>query len=302
MTMTSYPAIARFAVAGLVGIAACGTVGDNLPTTTNSIKSPTSARFAVGEVTNATPELGKLKICKTGNASGVFALIREQFGSPGAGYLFDLLPSPTLDPGECRVVAEDNGGDQIGSRLRITETSLGFASVSGQRIDQEVGGTATTISALTFANGGEIVINIYHGATITFVNHVEENGCTYTQGWYKNEKHVWPSGSITRGSSFDGGASHASILDTPPRGNVYYILAHQYITALLNVQGGASSTDIADELDDAADYFAAASPNNPLPAGWTKDEVTALATALDEYNNGITGPGHCDDEVLEVVD
>ena len=31
--------------------------------------------------------------------------------------------------------------------------------------------SATTITALTFANGGEVVVNIYHGAMITFVNH-----------------------------------------------------------------------------------------------------------------------------------
>jgi hypothetical protein len=168
MTTMSFSKITSFAVAGLFGLAACSTVGDNLPTT---IKSPTSARFHIGEATTATPELGKLKICKEGNAPGVFALIREQFGSPGPGYLFDLLSNLTLDPGQCRVVAEDNGGHLIGSRLRVTEAGANLASILGQRIDQEVGGTATTISALNFVNGGEVVINIYHGATITFVNH-----------------------------------------------------------------------------------------------------------------------------------
>jgi hypothetical protein len=304
MTMTSYPAIARFAVAGLVGIAACGTLGDNLPTTASSIKAPTSARAALGVTLDPTPELGKLKLCKAGNASGEFSITREQFGTPPAtGYSFDFEQANfTINAGVCLVAGEDDGGNLVSSLLRITEVSDGLASISALRIDQEPDALPTTISAFTFVNGDQVTVNRYHGVTITFVNHVEENGCTYTQGWYKNEKHVWPSGSITRGSSFDGGASYASILDTPPRGNVYYVLAHQYITALLNIQGGASSTDIADELDDAADYFAAASPNNPLPAGWTKDEVTALAEALDDYNNGLTGPGHCDDEVLEVVD
>jgi hypothetical protein len=172
MTMTSYSRITGFAVAGLVGIAACSTVGDNLPT---NIKSPTSARFAIGDVTNSTPELGKLKVCKSAesNVAGSFTFAREQFGSPGAGYLFGALASLSLNPDNCRVVAEDNGGNLIGSILRITEVPDDLVSVSGQRIDQEVGGTQTFITPLTFSNGGQVVINIFHGATITFVNHRE---------------------------------------------------------------------------------------------------------------------------------
>jgi hypothetical protein len=150
--------------------AACSTVGDNLPTT---IKAPTSARFVIGEATTSTPELGKLKVCKSGNIAGSFTFAREQFGTPAAGYLFAALTSLELNPDNCRVVAEDNGGHLIGSRVSVTELGSDVVSVSGQRIDQEVGGTATTITALTFANGGAVVVNIFHGATITFVNHRE---------------------------------------------------------------------------------------------------------------------------------
>ena len=171
MKSTSYPGIARFAVAGLFGVAACSSGGDGLPT---SIAPPTSAQFHIGPTANATPELGKLKVCKSAesNVPGVFAFVREQFGdpSPQQNYLFDFLTVATLDPGACVVVAEDNGGNLIGSRLRVTEVADNLISVSGERIDQEVGGTATTISPLTFANAGEVVVNIFHGATITFLN------------------------------------------------------------------------------------------------------------------------------------
>ena len=172
MTMMAYARITGFAVTGLMGIAACSTVGDNLPT---SIQAPKSARFALGATNNSTPELGKLKICKSGesNIAGSFTFVREQFGSPGDGYLFDALSSLTLQPNNCWVVAEDNGGHLIGSILRITEVPDDLVSVSGERIDQEVGGTATTITPLTFANGGQVTVNIFHGATITFVNHHE---------------------------------------------------------------------------------------------------------------------------------
>jgi hypothetical protein len=170
MTTRSYPAIARFAVAGLFGVAACSTLGDNLPT---SIESPTSARFAVGITTNSTPELGKLKICKSGesNVAGSFTFVRQQFGDGTLlGYIFAALTSLELPAGVCVVVAEDNGGNLVGSRVRVTELGGDLVSVSGQRVDQEVGGTQEFISPLTFANGDEVVVNIFHGATITFVN------------------------------------------------------------------------------------------------------------------------------------
>ena len=150
--------------------AACTTVGDNLPTT---IKTPTSARFALGELTNATPELGMLKVCKSieSNIAGVFAFaVLERFGTPEQGYLADALADLTLQPGQCRVVAVDNGGDQVGTRLRITEVPDDLVSVSGQRVDQVVGSTDVNYSPLTIANAGEALLNRFHGATITFVN------------------------------------------------------------------------------------------------------------------------------------
>lgn len=170
--MKSYSRITGFAVAGLFAFAACSTVGDNLPT---SIKAPGSAVFqAVGDVTNNTPELGVLKVCKTGNASGEFTISRTQNGIPPLlGYIRDHLPTFTLDLNVCRVVAVDNGGDGIWSILRLTETSLGLVSISGQRIDIFPAGTTNTvISNITVLNGDSHAVNSFHGAVLTFENFV----------------------------------------------------------------------------------------------------------------------------------
>jgi hypothetical protein len=171
MTTRSYPAIARFAVAGLFGLAACSTGGD-LPTT---IESPTSARFHVGELTDAIPQLGRLKVCKhiDSNTPGIFSFIREQFGTPGPGYLSELFPDATLtlQPGQCRIVAEDNGGNLVAALLRITEVADNLVSVSGERIDREPNSEDSTFSALAgFANGGQVTVNSFHGVTVTFLN------------------------------------------------------------------------------------------------------------------------------------
>jgi hypothetical protein len=269
------------------GLAACATEGTG-PTSL----SPSSARFhAVGDVVaDATPEVGVVKLCKQGNVSGDFTVGRTPFGGASSG---QVISPVTVAAGECKVVATDVSPDGSASDIVIDETSAGFVSAAYLGTDADAGAYVDATTSLR--------INQYHGYTVTYVNHVDEDvGCTYTQGWYKNPKHTWPAGDIQRNTAFDGGASHETILNTPPKGNVYYILAHQYITALLNIQGGASSDDITDELADAAAYFAAASPGSPLPAGWTKEEVTELAGTLDEYNNGLIGPGHCDDEVLVI--
>jgi hypothetical protein len=278
------------AAAAAFGLTACATEGTG-PTSL----SPSSARFhAVGDVVaDATPEVGVVKLCKEGNVSGDFTVGRTPFGPASSG---QVISPVSVASGECKVVATDVSPDGSASDIVIDETSAGF--VSAAYVGTAGSGSGAYVDATT-----PLRINQYHGFTVTYVNHVDQDvGCTYTQGWYKNPKHDWPSGDIQRGTSFDGGAGAEAVLNTPPKGNVYYVLAHQYITALLNIQGGASSDDITQALADAADYFADASVANPLPAGWTKDEVTAIADILDDYNNGLIGPGHCDDEVLEVVD
>ncbi len=173
--MSSHLRLTSIAIAAFVGLAACATAGDNAPT---AIKAPTKARFALGTITSdATPELGKLKVCKSSdsNVDGVFEASRQQFGDPATqlNYAPAILATATLHPGQCIEIADDNGGNLILSIVRIRETSDGLVGISAERIDQEVGGVTTTISPLTFANGDTHPVNSFHGATITFTNHVE---------------------------------------------------------------------------------------------------------------------------------
>jgi hypothetical protein len=276
------------ASAAAIGIAACA--GESAGP--GSMLAPTAAlRHAVGDASDGIAQTGHLQLCKEGNVDGTFTISRTPFGPASDGVA--AVGEITVAAGECKVVATDVSPSGSASDIVINETSAGFVSASYVGTDVGESGTYTN-------NTTSLRINPFHGYVVTYVNHVDEDvGCTYTQGWYKNPKHVWP-GPTTRGTAFDGGASYESVLNTPPKGNVYYILAHQYIAALLNIEGGASSSDITQELSDAADYFADATVASPLPAGWTKEEVTALAAALDDFNNGVTGPGHCDDEVLAV--
>ncbi len=129
-------------------------------------------------------------------------------------------------------------------------------------------------------------------------------GCTRTYGYWKTHTKYGPA---PRDATWDligedgedtpfylSGQSYYGVLWTKPRGNAYYILAHQFIAARLNILGGASSTPEVDEaLAWSEAFFSQYTPN-----GWPaslKGKALSYADLLDQYNNGVIGPGHCDD-------
>ena len=84
-----------------------------------------------------------------------------------------------------------------------------------------------------------------------------------------------------------------SILNTPVQGNKLSILARQLIAAKFNIINGADPSAIQATIL-AADALIGDKivmvDNFTGQAGTT---ATTLSTALDNWNNGITGPGHC---------
>ncbi|MEJ8756259.1 hypothetical protein WG947_04580 [Pontibacter sp. H259] len=124
----------------------------------------------------------------------------------------------------------------------------------------------------------------------------EPTGCTRTQGYWKN--HADPSrkqydatwDDYLNVTFFSSGKTYLQVLQTPPKkGDAYYILAHQYIAAVLNKESGASAPpEVNLAIAGATDYFAG--DTNPSRA-----QLLAWAELLDDYNNGLIGPGHCDD-------
>ena len=86
------------------------------------------------------------------------------------------------------------------------------------------------------------------------------------------------------------------VLWTPPKkGNAYFILAHAYIAAKLNILGGSATTPMVNgAIAFAEGFFATKTPTGTLS---TLDKKLAILNAelLDSYNNGLIGPGHCSD-------
>lgn len=131
-----------------------------------------------------------------------------------------------------------------------------------------------------------------------------DDGCTLTQGYWKTHNKYgpakyepWPAGAFSEDSAFyDSGKTYIEVLNTPPQGSAYYILAHQFIAAQLNLRAGASSTTAVDAaITDAIALFEAYAPTDTLTKA-VRAEFIELAGILGSYNEGLTGPGHCDEE------
>lgn len=87
------------------------------------------------------------------------------------------------------------------------------------------------------------------------------------------------------------------MLWTAPAGNVYYILAHAYAAAALNGLDGASTASVDDELDAAEDILDDLTPAAAavLTGGSAlRRQMLCPAGILDDHNNGLVGPEHCD--------
>lgn len=128
-------------------------------------------------------------------------------------------------------------------------------------------------------------------------------GCSLTQGYWSTHSKYGPApyddtwAQIGEDSDFfDSGKTWYEAINEPPRGNAYYILASQYIAARLNQLNGADVSAISDELMEAEDLFEALRDSGGGDeVGSDRDRWIYLAGVLDQYNNGVIGPGHCPD-------
>jgi hypothetical protein len=117
--------------------------------------------------------------------------------------------------------------------------------------------------------------------------------CTFTIGYWKNHELAWPALSLNLGSVAYNQADLLAILNEPAGGNGLLILAHQLIAAKLNILNGANPSFISATIT-AADAQIGALVCPPIGADTLPSAaVSANSHDLDDWNNGVTGPGHC---------
>jgi uncharacterized repeat protein (TIGR01451 family) len=142
-----------------------------------------------------------------------------------------------------------------------------------------------------------------------------DDGCGLTPGYWKTHSEYGPApyddtwALLADGADspfFSSGQSYYEVLWTEPQGDAYYILAHAYIAAQLNFLNGANFTDAQADFDAATLLFQTYSPAAVSGAKGKngkalREQFIALATTLDNYNNGLIGPGHCSEEEVYIV-
>jgi hypothetical protein len=117
--------------------------------------------------------------------------------------------------------------------------------------------------------------------------------CTYTPGYWKNHPDAWPVTSLTLGTVVYTKAQLIQILEEDVNGNGLISLAHQLIAAKLNIAQGADPTAAAAAIA-SADAMIGSLVVPPIGSGYLDpSDTSALTQTLDDYNNGVTGPGHC---------
>ena len=129
-------------------------------------------------------------------------------------------------------------------------------------------------------------------------------GCTLTQGYWKTHSDrgpapyddAWKNLGVDEESTlfFNSGLTWYTVFWTAPRGNAFYILAHQYMAAKLNILNGAGATPaVLSALAGAEALFAAQGAGDTSLTPAERAQAQGWATTLDNYNNGLIGPGHC---------
>jgi hypothetical protein len=123
--------------------------------------------------------------------------------------------------------------------------------------------------------------------------------CTYSQGYWKNHPEAWPLATLEIGPDLYTAAELLDILALPIAGDKSLILARQLIAARLNVAQGADATAIAAALVDAEAWCDANHDGDGLGYGSSDTTASDLGDVLEAFNTGVTGPGHCPDDVPE---
>jgi len=222
-----------------------------------------------------------------------------------------LFDTPTDEVDECVLVSDDLYGDLGQVCVGDLSLSLPYTLTIGPYDTcgvYTVTNTATFVTSDTNATGSS--------SWVLNVDVPCEEGCTRTYGYWKTHSHHGPApedpgwyelgdvdgDGISEGADemfFLSEQTYYQVMWTPPKhGNAYYILAHQYIAAKLNILNGAVSTP---EVDDAIvwseGFFGIYLPADPLPKP-LRQMAIAYAELLDQYNSGEIGPGHCDEDLL----
>lgn len=282
----TYTGLAVGVIAAMIACADTGTA----PTSVRSFQ-PLLGTFLPGGGTTRTAQTERVEVCKDyvmHPQSGNSAPASTDFTVNGPGTTDGQF---SLAPGACLEV-------WVGNEENVTVTEETLAGFTQECTRYLIGGgTAACTSgteATAYVDGSPAA-----GELIVFTNteiFTPPAGCTYTQGYWKTHSSYGPAGPEDDGWDAVGGPDAAFFASgktwyemfwTPVKGDKYVQLAHQYMAAKLNVLNGATPTAaVTQAIADAEAYF----NGGAYPTG--------AHSILGEFNEGLIGPGHCDETTI----
>jgi hypothetical protein len=282
------------AVGAIVAMLACA---ENMSSPT-SVRVPSTPSFGLFLPPGGSPtrslEAERIEVCKdyvmhpqSGNSAP--AVTNFTVNGPGT-----TDGNAQLAPGQCK---EFWAGNEETVSI-VEETLAGFTQTCTRTTFAGTGPCTTNTSVTDAYVDGEPDA----GELIIFTNteiFTPPTGCTYTQGYWKTHSSYGPAGPEDDGwdnvggpdaAFFSSGLTWYQLFWTPVKGRKYVSLAHQYMAAKLNVENGTASTAAVDAALAAAEAWFPGKSLTAVPPDNTWQSTFAA------YNEGLTGPGHCDDE------
>ena len=281
-------------VAGAVIVVGCT---ESTPTSTLVPDSPLFAFIGnlarPGGTTVRTAEVERVEVCKDYVMTTGATPPTANFTANGNAF--------TLTDGECKEVWIEGG---VGIDVTVIESVIaGFTTtVKVTGVGGPVSGPTAGYSATVHPAG-----NPAAGFLVEYVN-TEQVGCTFTQGYWKTHSIYGPAGpaddawNLLPGGLgpntvfFLSGQTWLAVFNTSGGGNAYYTLAKQYMAAVLNGLNGANTSSVAAAIASATTLFNTYTPAQigALSGGNAlRQQFLSLASTLESFNTGATGPGHC---------
>jgi len=198
------------------------------------------------------------------------------------------------------------------------EESLFIGEYILENVPGSVNNIAVSIYSPVWVQNEQNGDSFYISTVVADVDIVDRDpGCTLTQGYWKthstckvNRNGKGPKRDDTwdklpKAEStifFLSGQDYCEVFATEPGdGGKYYILAHQYIAAQLNMLNGASASAVISTFNESTDFLNTYTPNDVNYDQDLQSKAVELGGILDDYNNGIIGPGHCDNNESDKV-
>lgn len=126
-------------------------------------------------------------------------------------------------------------------------------------------------------------------------------GCTLTQGYWGTHSSKGPAkydatwASLENAPFYQSGTTYYGVLQLATKGNAYYMLAHQFIAAKLNILKGAAAP-AGFNMGAVETFFQTYTPAQigAMKGGApVRAQAIAWAATLDAYNNGLLNVSHC---------